>query len=413
MALILLGALALAALAGPGSAQTYVSFRDEWDRVQKAKIHFGPFSIIPSISLQDVGYDSNVYFESAAQGDYTATLAPEARVYWPLGSWILLSARDMPEYSFYLHEKNRRQFSNSYGFGAKILLFGSFVATGGYQDDKLHHALSPEIGTLVTDETRSVDGGLAFETPSKTSLSLAVFQRDVSVENLALPGEPSLSSAFNRREKGMTAEFHYPMFSGSFFFLAADYTQYSFAFSGSTWRDSEAIDVSAGLRFPLTGRLTGTLALGYKKFTLTSGPFPGFAGLTGNTELDGRFGRFGVRLLYRRDNPFSFYQNVVYFIENDYGAGVSFYLTAFLRLDYNYDYSLGDYPQFFVTDPVTGADETIRRRDQYSTNSVGLVFRIFTNMGLGLTWNEIHWISTLPGWDRQRYFIGATLSQRF
>ncbi len=413
MALTLLGALALAALPATGSAQTYVSFRDESDQVRKAKIHFGPFSIIPSIALQDVGYDSNVYFASAAQGDYTATIAPEARVYWPLGSWILLSARDTPAYSFYLDEKNRREFSNSYGFGARMLLFGSFVATGGYQDDKLHHALSPEIGTLVTDETRSVDAGLAFETASKTSLSLALFRRDVSVENLGLAGEPSLSSAFNRQEKGMTAEFHYPLFTGSFFFLTACYTEYSFDFSGSTLRDSTAIDLSGGLRFPLTGSLTGTLALGYKKFTLKSGPFPGFAGLTGNTEIDGRFGRFGVRLLYRRDNPFSFYQNVVYFIENDYGAGVSFYLTPFLRLDYDYDYSLGDYPQFFVTDPVTGENETIRRRDRHHTNSVGLVFRIFADTGLGLTWNEIHWTSTLPGWDRQRYFIGATLSQRF
>ena len=62
--------------------------------------------------------------------NYTATVAPQALIYWPLGSWILLSARDTPEYAFYLHEKNRREFSNSYGFEAKALLFGRFVADG-------------------------------------------------------------------------------------------------------------------------------------------------------------------------------------------------------------------------------------------------------------------------------------------
>jgi hypothetical protein len=155
------------------------------------------------------------------------------------------------------------------------------------------------------------------------------------------------------------------------------------------------------------------LALGYKKFALKTGPYPNFSGLTANTELDGRFGRFGVRLRYSRDTPFSFYENVLYFVENDYGGGVSVYLTPFLRLDYNYDHGLGDYPRFFVTDPLTGLDEAVRRRDRHDTHSVGLVLRIFTDTGFGLSWNEMSWTSTLPGWDRRRGFIGASLSQRF
>jgi hypothetical protein len=411
--LVLLGAFSLALLAGTVAAQTYVSFQDECDMVRKAKIHFGPFSIIPAVSLQNVGYDDNVYFEAKARGDYTATLVPEARIYWPLGSWILLSARDAPGYSFYLHEKNRREFYNSYGFGTKVLLFGRFIAMGDYQYDKHHRPLSSEIGTLVTDESRTVSGGLAFETARKTSLAIAVFRREVTVEDLGQAGGGSLSSAFNRQEKGLTLEFHYPLFTESFFFLSANYTEYTFAYSDSAWRDSTETGVNGGFSFPLSGRFMGTLALGYKKFAPKAGPFPSFTGLTGNTTIDGRFGRFGVRISYRRDTPFSFYQNVVYFIENDYGAGVSFYLTAFLRLDYNYEYGFGDYPRFFVTDPVTGEDEAIQRRDWHHTHSVGLVFRIFTDTGFGLTWNEMRWTSTLPGWDRRRSFIGASLSQRF
>lgn len=408
--IFLLGLLSLAEFA---AAQTYVSFRDEWDQVRKARLHFGPFTIVPSLSLQNVGYDSNVYFESVARGDYTATVAPQALIYWPLGSWILLSARDTPEYAFYLHEKNRREFSNSYGFEAKALLFGRFVADGHYEYDKRHRPLSSEIGSLVTDETRAVDGGLAFETARKTSLAVAYFRRDVAVADLGAAAAPRLSAAFNRREKGWTLEFHYPLFSDSYFFLSAGWTDYAFAFAGSTWRNSSSAALSGGLRFPLAGNLTGLLALGYKKFALKTGPYPSFSGLTANTELDGRFGRFGVRLRYSRDTPFSFYENVLYFVENDYGGGVSVYLTPFLRLDYNYDHGLGDYPRFFVTDPLTGLDEAVRRRDRHDTHSVGLVLRIFTDTGFGLSWNEMSWTSTLPGWDRRRGFIGASLSQRF
>jgi hypothetical protein len=404
---------ALLALAVGLGAQKTAGFREAWDEAGRARLRFGPFSIVPSLSLQNVGYDDNVYFESRGRGDYTATIVPEARVYLPVGHSLLLIVRDAPEYDFYLREKNRRQFSNSYALGAQALLFDFFAARGGYEYEKHRRVLSPEIGSLVTDETRAVEAGLAVETSGRTSLAVSYFRRDVAVEDLGASGGTSLSVAFNRREKGLALEFRYPISSLSYFFLNTAFTEYAFAAADTAWRDSSAWALSGGLRFPLTGRISGLLALGYKKFSLKSGPFPGFAGLTADTELEARFGRFGVRVHYRRDNPFSFYQNVVYFIQDDYGGGVSFYLTAFLRLDYNYGYGLGDYPRFYTADPVTGLETAVRRRDRHQTHSVGLVMRIFADTGLGLTWSEIRWTSTLPGWDRQRRFIGATLSRRF
>jgi len=413
-ALVLLCSALWAALAGPASGQSYRTFQEEWARVQKARIRLGPFYIFPLLSLLNLGYDDNVYFESKGRGDYTANIVAEAKAYCPLGRWILLSARDAPEYSFYLHEKNRREFANSYSYGAKALLFGRFVLSGNYQYEKHRGPLSSEIGSLVTGETKGFDAGLAFETARKTSLNLTVFQRAIAVENFRLEDVSApLSSAFNRREKGLTLEFNYPLFYEGFLFVSAGYVEYAFAAAGSAWRDSKAVSVSGGLRFPLTGHLSGTLALGYKKFTLKTGPFPSFSGLIVRTELDGRFGRFGIRLLYRRDNPFSFYQDVVYFIENDYGGGISLYLTAFLSLAYNYEYGLGDYPEFLIRNPETGEEVAVRRRDRHRSNSVGLVFRIFTSIDFGLSWNEIRWTSSLPGWDRRRRVISAYLSQRF
>jgi hypothetical protein len=410
----LFAGLALAALGGGAAAQSYKAFQDEWNQVQKARFHFGPIRIFPTLSLQHVGYDNNVYFESQARGDYTGTIVPAAKIYWPLTNWLLLSASDAPAYTYYLHEKNRREFGNSYSGGGKALLFGRFVLSGSAFYEKNHRQLSSEIGNLVTDTTRGYDAGLAYETARKTSLSVRAFQSDIAIEeNQSAAGGMSLAPAFNRREKGLTLELNYPLFSESFFFLSFNSTVYSFVGAASNWRNSRAASIAGGLRFPLNGSLSGTLALGYKKFTLASGPYPGFSGLTANTELDGRFGLIGVRLRYSRDNPFSLYQDVVYFVEDGYGGGVSLYLTAFLRLDYNYDSSVGDYPEFFTLNAETGENEAVRRRDRHHTNSLGLVFRIFASTGFGLTWNETRWTSTLPGWDRERRFVGAYLTQRF
>jgi hypothetical protein len=404
----------LIGLPAAARAQTHLTFQDEWSRVQKARFSLGPLRIFPGLSLQDVGYDDNIYFEQKAKGDYTGTFVPEARIYWPLRGWLLLSAREAPEYTYYLREKNRREFGNSYALGAKALLFRRIVASGDFQFEKHRGPLSSELGSAVTDTTKSYDAGLAFETPRKSAISLGFFVRDIAYEDFSSAGTLlPLAQSLDRRERGGTAELDYQAFYEGYLFLCGNYTEYSFRSPASAGRDASSVQVSGGLRFPLTGAIQGTLALGYKTFASKTGEFPRFSGLVGNTQLDGRFGRLGLHLRYRRDNPFSFYESALYFVEDDYGAGISVYLTDFLRLDYNYDHALGDYPEYFTLDPATGARISVARRDRHWTHAAGLVLRIFAQTGLGLTWNSVVWTSTLPGWDRHRSFIGLSLTQRF
>jgi len=81
------GLVLLLAAAVRLSGQSYQPFQEEVESIrQRTKLRLGPLRVVPLVRLYDVGYDSNVYFAdetSQPVGDFTATLSPEIRGYWP------------------------------------------------------------------------------------------------------------------------------------------------------------------------------------------------------------------------------------------------------------------------------------------------------------------------------------------
>jgi len=406
---------ALAVVATSLSGQTYRGFRSEWDEViGKARIILGPLRVFPSFSIRNVGYDDNVNFDAKAKGDYTGTISPAVKVYWPVGGTILLSASENPEYNYYARESFRRSFSNSYTFGMKTLLLSRFVLLGNTTRAAHRRRLSSELGTLVTDELRGFDAGLFFETARQTSLGVTVFRNEIGYENLQMEDSSlPLSQVLNRKEWGGKAEFYYQAFTEGFFYLVGEYTEFEFKNPESAWRNASAIQGTIGLRFPVGAAIRGNLAFGYKRFRPNLEARPSYSGLFGKTDLNARFGRIGLRARYGRDTIFSYLAEALFFVENAVGGGVSLYLTDFLRLDYDYNRGTSDYPEFLVFDPVADGSLNIGRKDRHETHSAGIAVRLFGTTGLGLTWNSALWTSSLPGWDRRRRFIGAFLTYQF
>lgn len=166
--------------------------------------------------------------------------------------------------------------------------------------------------------------------------------------------------------------------------------------------------------FPLLGRVRGTLTLGYKRFTPKIEVKRGFSGLVGNTNLNMRIRRFGFRVQYIRDCEFSFFENNIFFLEDTYRAGISFYLSQFLRLDYDFTYGESSYPESIRIRRPDEQYEEITRHDIYRLHTVGFVIRIVRSTGIGL--RGTHWQrrSTIPGvGNRNRWFLGAYVTYEF
>ncbi|MCK4645666.1 MAG: outer membrane beta-barrel protein [Candidatus Aminicenantes bacterium] len=398
--------------------QSYQSFKFELDQiVKKAKLRLGPFRILPTVNFKNIGYDNNVYYqreEDNPASDFTGTVSPEIKLYFLFRNYLILSFMENPEYVYYFEQKRERRWNNTLSPAFKFLFLNRFVISGNYSYSNRRRRASSEFDVRANERIKKYNSRLFYETARSTSFGFSWSVRTIMYEDITLPGEEIyLSRALNRKEKNGNFEFYYRIFSESFFFIGGGYTEYKFEHVQSSWRDSSSYKVYSGIRFPHLGRVRGTLSLGYKKLIPKIEEKKGFSGFVGNTGLNFRLARFGFRLNYNRDVHFSYWTNIIFFNEDRYSAGISFYLTKFLRIDYNFNYGEAKYPEPMMLRMPDGRYEQIKRRDIHRAHIVGFVFRIIRNTGIGLMVNFWKRESNYYWENRERMFVGGYITYEF
>lgn len=398
--------------------QSYRNFQDELTEVrERARLRFGPLRFLPAFRLRNVGYDDNVYYQRAEDKparDYTGTISPEIKAYLLVGRSLILSFADNPEYLYYVKEDRLRTFTNSFVPGARLRLFNRFVLSGEYHFQKHQRRAFSEFSRLVTDTVKGTMAGFFYETPRGTSIGFSGTIDRFLYEDIVLPDyEARFSRSLNRKEKTGNFELYYRVFSESTFFTKVGSTTHEFEHPSSRWRNSRSFQMSSGIRFPFMGRARGMLSLGYKKFIPEAAGRKGFSGLIADTNLNFRLGRIGLRFGLGRDNYFSYLEDVFYYIENRGNAGLSFYLTRLLRIDYDLQYGELKYPEPFKISGSVQPFLEISRKDVHRTHSVGLTIKIIRNTGINLSYNFFRRTSNAPGFNIKRNFIGISLTQDF
>jgi hypothetical protein len=406
-------AVVLVLFATSASSQNYQNFQDDWTRIKTAPLSFGPFRIFPAFQIKNFGFDNNVYYENRAIHDFTATLSPEATVYLPFRSNAIFYFRYNPEYCYYFKEKQQRAFTNSYFAGLKLRFFQRFVLWADYSNRQYRQAVSVELARPTRDVQEAVALGLFFETARKTALGVSWRTVRYSYQDIELAGDViGLSHVLNRHERTIAMEFYYQAWPGAFVFTNAGYSEYRFD-QAALERDSQAAQLVAGIRFPILGKIQGMFSLGYRKLIPRNRDKTGFAGLYGDSEVTYRRGKFGLRIGFRRGDSFSYLETAYLFLGTRLSAGISYYLTNFIRLDYNYELGYADYQGRMNIADDSGNMIEIQRRDHQIFHVAGIVVRVYKNLGIGITYNSSRWRSNLPGWDRRRDSIGAFLTTQF
>ena len=403
---------------GIARGQNYVYFGSLLEEIDRmAKWQFGPFRISSYFQIRNIGYDSNIYQQakdSNPVSDYTAALSLPSKVYVNYRNGIVFSLAAVPEYAFYASQKKERSFNYSLLPELRVRLFRWLILSGSTEYGRSRRRATSEFDVRAEEKSHSYRGSVFIETARLTALGFSGYIQDFRYEDIYAPGEENiLSRRLNRQERNGSLEFYYRVYSDTVFFLNGGYTEYNFQHPASFFRNSYSYQVSSGLRFPLLGRIRGTLTLGYKSLLPRTKGINGFSGLFGDTSFNLRISRFQFRLLYRRDCYFSFWQNNLFFVEGQWGTGISFYPTSFLRLDYDYRQGRSDYPgQLLITLP-DGSVQEIERRDWNRYHIVSLVYRVVGDIGIGLTGNFWQRRSNFNLVERNRFFVGAFLTYEF
>jgi len=407
-------------LAVPLFSQSYEAFRSERENIllKKSLFKFGPFRLYPRLRLRDIGYDGNVYRDHGDEGpvsDYTATLSLVIQTHVLFSNWLILSFEENPEYIHYFKIKRERALNNSFSPRIKMLLFNRFVLSGQYSYQNRRRRGSSEFDIRSDELTKRYTGRIFYETARRTMIGFSGSIRKISYEDITLPGEEIYHFRnLNREERLGAMQFYYRLSSRSTFFITAGYTEYKFDDIETQWRNAHSYQASTGLRFPLLGHMRGAVSVGYKQFVPQSKELKGFSTFIGSSSLDLRTGRFALRLGYSRNSHFSYSTSNVYFLEDRFRPGVTFYLAHFLKIDYNFSYGENRYPEPEILRFPDGRVEELKRRDIHKSHSVGFAVRIVGRMGVGisLTFWERASNFYLRG-NREQMFIGMYLTQNF
>jgi hypothetical protein len=411
-------ALCLAAASGRLAAQTYRSYQDEVNDIRtRGGLRFGSLWVFPSLRFTNLGYDSNVYYqpkEDVSVADWTGTLALEAKGCWLLGSSVILSFTERPEYIYYLNEGELRTPTNSFSPGVRILLLNRLSLFGDYHVLRQFRRSISEFGEPVKDTQEGWNARVFFETPRGTALGFSGSLDDFRYDNPSLSDpENDYARALDRRERAAAFEAYYRVFSRSHLFARVGGMDYAFLDPTSTWRNAHSWEAMGGIQLPLSGRAVGTLALGYKKFIPEIEGRTEFSGLIADTDLAFRAGRVALSLALTRDNYFSYIEAAYYYVENRFRGGLAYYLLPFLRLEGSCQIGEWEYPEphvvWFQGVPYLVTD----RRDKNRIISAGLAVRISGRAGLSVSYNFYRRTSTAPGFDIDRNFIGAALTYDF
>lgn len=378
------------------NGQDYVTFRSALESIkERANWTLGPLRIDPSLQF-DLSYDNNIYGTYGRRepiSDYVASLAAPFSIYLPFRNWLILSFTDNPQYLHFFELKNESSFNNSYSLGARLLLLNRLVLSGSYGFNRAKFRVSSEIERRVFQQVEGSGGSLFFETARGTAIGVIGTTSRYTYEDETLPGDITLlSTSLNRKEDNVRLEFYRQALVDSSFFFNFGFTDYVFDHPQSRYRDSYSYQAYAGIRFPLLGRARGLLSLGYKNLRPREPGREGYSGPVGNTGLDFRFARFGLRFQLLRDVPFSYYEDSIFFMDSRLGAGLSFYLTRNIRLDYDFSLGRGEYPEGVLIPMPDGTYQEIQRKDRYLSHSGSVVFRVLRNTGIGFR---------ISNWERE------------
>jgi hypothetical protein len=119
--------------------------------MQNARLVVGPMRLVPTILVEDAGYDNNVFNAPSNQpqdivSDWTATVGAGGRMILPLGSKFYLRAVAVPQYIWYNKLADRRTWAGDFN--------GSFLALGNRLQFEADGGLNRGL-TVLSSETQA------------------------------------------------------------------------------------------------------------------------------------------------------------------------------------------------------------------------------------------------------------------
>jgi putative beta-barrel porin BBP2 len=281
-------------------------------------LKIGPVSIQPSLVLQNIGEDPNV-FNSATdpQSDFTMTISPKINVVFAVRKSKTTFAQTA-DYVYFKKFSSERGTNYSYVLREDVDL-GIFQPFGYVSTLSSKNRINNEVDERARHDNTDYSVGTVVNVFTRTHASFKARRSRTTFDpNETFRGE-SLSRAFDGVLRGFDTSAGVALTPFTSFDVVFTDEQQRFDFAPE--RNSDTFRVMPTLSFSPLGLLNGTAALGYRRFTPKDPSVPDYHGFVaqvtaGVTVRD----RHRLSTTITRDVSYSYDQTAVYYLQNSVGG---------------------------------------------------------------------------------------------
>jgi hypothetical protein len=335
--------------------------------LRKAHFHHGPFYLLSTFQLSDIGYDSSFYVPTAdRQSGFRFGIQAPTRLYVVPSKKTIYSIDVRPEWSIFTKGGSRNVFGYTARADAQYLLNHLYVDVYAQNSDQLRADVA-EIARLLKERTDGygVSGELKYSSRTSATFNAATVKTRYPLSTLQPLGIPL--AALDRNGHNYRMAINHKTFPLTSLFVTGELSDYSF--STATNKNGRRSFFGAGFQHD-NGRTVTRFEAGAGRLDFFRPGERDFRGPLANLSSSRKIGHStNFTLTAARDLDFSVFRSNNYYIADRFSAALAWNVTR--RLELTLQDSIG---RDLYETPVLGPHGFLKRRDQFSFPSVGFTY---------------------------------------
>jgi hypothetical protein len=285
------------------------------DPRKDARIHVGPFHMSPSIVINNVGVDTNV-FNAAGEpvSDFNVSLDPKLTVWLPIAKRALITTTLSNGIDYYKTYTKESSLDPGIAVRGDLLLQRvKFFGEESYAQSRRRPNF--EIDARVPQTTTGTTVGLSIALGTRMGLTASAYRDRSRYDQDAFFQGRSLRDRLNRNQQGVRLKLERQLSSLTSVRLVGENRQDKFLFA--PFRDAVGVKFAAGASFGRRALISGDAEVGVRHMDLVASILQPFNGVVANVALTHqRQSAMAYRFEWNRDVEFSFEELRTYYVLN-------------------------------------------------------------------------------------------------
>jgi hypothetical protein len=353
---------------GPAAAQSRPP-----DPRSTARIHAGPLFLTPSVTVKELGVDTNVFNQvDNPKSDFTFTVAPHLDIWVPFASRARVRVSSGADFVYYHTYETERSINPLLGIRGEVLFnHVTLFAEPTYLRTRVRP--SYEIDTRSEREERGVAFGADIIGNGRLSIALTAARLETDFADEIFLGN-SLRDALNRESRSVGAVTRWALTPLTTLALRTEFIEDRFEYSPV--RNNNSLRVMPGVEFKPRALISGSAYVGVRQSRTFDAAMPEFHGVVASARL--RYTLMGstrIEFQTNRDINYSIELLQPYYVSTGYGVVVERHLGGRFDVTAGTDRYRNDYRQLAPASPDVPA-LGLDRSDLIRSYSASLGYRL-------------------------------------